>query len=289
MTVLFLSGKDFEDQSKNYGDCILIDDGIKLVIYDCGSDEMADKAIKYMNEKGYDKADIILSHNDKDHYKGINRLRDENKISSVTTILLFKYADEILELLDDDRRTKAGVIQQTKEDFDNIASLSGCNLKDALSEDCYISDKVKIVGPDKDFTLEAVAKKLNSNESDEINSETITNAISIQVEVEIEGKKLLLTGDAGVESFDDKIEDYDFIQMPHHGKYEHAEKIMELTKEKTDMKYFVSDNTGNMNAGSDTLEEIGYIGYEIHNTKKEGDILLNDNSVQRKVRGNLGI
>ncbi len=288
MKVTFLGGRDFEDQSKNYGDCILIDDGTNLIIYDCGSEELAEKAIEYMDKQGYAKADIILSHNDRDHYKGIERLKAKGKISSVTTLLLFKYADEILKILDDDRRTKAGVISKTKEDFDNIASLSGCNLKDALSDDCYLSKLIKIVGPDKEFVLKAVAKQINESESDEINSETITNAISIQVEVDIDGKKLLLTGDASIDSFDDKVREYDCVQLPHHGKKEHAEKIIEFTKDKPDVHYYISDNTGNTNGGSDRLEELDLRGLLIYNTKKDGDFIIDYTSFDRNIRGTLG-
>lgn len=289
MKVTFLGCIEFEDKEKNYGDCILIDDGMRLVIYDCGSDELAGKVIDYMNKKGYKKADVILSHNDTDHYKGIDKLRNANRISSITTILLFKYADDILKILDDKRRTKAGVIEKTKEDFDNIASLSGCNLKDALSDDCYISDSIKIVGPNKEFVLEAVAKQINEHESDEINSETITNAISLQVEVDINGKKLLLTGDASFDSFDDKVVDYDLVQLPHHGKKEHAEQIINLTKDNPTIKYYISDNTGNSNGGSNKLNELNLKGIIIHNTKKEGDIVINQETCNRIVKGTLGI
>ena len=289
MKVTFLSSLDLEDQIKNYGDCILLDDGNKLVVYDCGSDELANKVIQYMDINGYEKADIILSHNDNDHYKGINYLRDNGKINSVTTLLLYKYADDILEILDDDRRTKAGVIRKTKEDFDNIASLSGCNLKDALSDDCYISDSIRIVGPDKEFTLNAVAKQINEAEGDTLNSETITNAISLQVEVIFGNYKLLLTGDASVSSFDDKIKDYDLIQIPHHGKKEHAEKIFEITKSNPKVRYYISDNTGDSIGGSDKLKELDLTGLSIHNTKHDGEIVLNSETIERISRGCLGI
>ena len=74
MLITVLSGPDHD---KNYGDCFIIDDGNKLYIYDCGSEELANNVIYYMNQKGYSKAIAILSHNDSDHFDGIKYLIDK--------------------------------------------------------------------------------------------------------------------------------------------------------------------------------------------------------------------
>ena len=73
--IVFLSSHDYETPATtNYGDCILINTGSELIIYDCGSEEHADSAISYMDQHGYKSAKLILSHNDNDHFKGIPKL-----------------------------------------------------------------------------------------------------------------------------------------------------------------------------------------------------------------------
>lgn len=59
-----MSDKGYTDKTANHGDCILIDTGSKLVIYDCGCQEHAERVLDYMKKKRYKTADLILSHND---------------------------------------------------------------------------------------------------------------------------------------------------------------------------------------------------------------------------------
>ncbi len=78
--VLFMSSKPkaeeeakaYPNPEENYGDCILIDNGSELVIYDCGCEEHAKRVIDYMKKHHYEKAKLVLSHNDKDHFDGIH-------------------------------------------------------------------------------------------------------------------------------------------------------------------------------------------------------------------------
>ena len=49
MKVIFLSAKNYSNPSNNNGDCILIDTGTELFIYDCGCEEHAKKVIEYIN------------------------------------------------------------------------------------------------------------------------------------------------------------------------------------------------------------------------------------------------
>ena len=80
--ILILSSKNYPNsESINYGDCIRINTGFELVIYDCGSESHADKVIDYMNKNNFDSAKLILSHNDSDHFDGINKLLKEKKAS----------------------------------------------------------------------------------------------------------------------------------------------------------------------------------------------------------------
>ena len=288
MRIKILSIKGYENKEQNKGDCIIIDTGQQLVIYDCGCEEHAKQVEKYMEEHRFDKVHIILSHNDADHFTGIEYLINKDKVSSITTTLLLKHLDDILNELDDGRRTKHALIKQIKENFDNIASLTGNNLNDALDRDWTIDPCVNFVGPSYDYLIEAVAKFLDNSESDNINMETIVNAISVQVEVIIGNHKLLLTGDASFEAIKDKIREYDAIQLPHHGKYNQAIKIFEENKGRKDVIYLVSDNTGNTNGGSDELmASTEIIGKKIKNTKKD-EIIITIDSFNNLAKGCYG-
>jgi beta-lactamase superfamily II metal-dependent hydrolase len=262
--VFFMSSKAYPNSEENYGDCILIDNGSELVIYDCGCEEHAQRAIDYMKEHHYTKAKLVLSHNDKDHFDGIPYLTEQGVISAVYALLLLKYKDELLNIIDDGRRKRTALGEQIKELYDNIASLSGANLKD-IFEDTSVASGVTIVGPSKDYALEAVAKQLANNEDGHVDKETIGNAVSTQLSVDFgQGKKLLLTGDSSFAAIEANIKNHNAIQLPHHGKLSQAEDIFEAKDNRT--IYYVSDNTGNSNGGSDDLRKEHPKGYVIYNT-----------------------
>ena len=82
----------------DYGDCIIINDNGKVIVYDCGSEELAEQVLCYLKEKNIDKVDLVLSHNDSDHFNGIPKLVDNGVINSITTLLLLKYKNEIFDL-----------------------------------------------------------------------------------------------------------------------------------------------------------------------------------------------
>lgn len=287
MKVKILSSKGYGNHEKNYGDCIIIDTGQKVIVYDCGSVEHAQRVINYLEENRYEKVDVILSHNDSDHYDGLKFLIDNNRVSTITTILLLKHLDDILNEINDKRRTRDSVKDQITNYFDNIYELSGNNLNDSLDENLILDPCLNFVGPNYDYLLEAVSKALKDTESDNIDMETIVNAISVQVELIIGNHKILLTGDASYAAIEDKIREYDAIQLPHHGKFDQATKIFEKNKGRENVIYIVSDNTENSNGGSDELME-NIIGKRIKNTKR-GDIILDENSFISTKIGYYGI
>lgn len=286
MNLILLSSKNYENYENNCGDCVIIDTGEKAIIYDCGCEEHAQKVIEYLEKNKYDKADIILSHNDSDHFNGIKTLIDNNVVRTITTTLLLKHIDNILDEINDKRRTRESIKKQIAEYFDNIYTLTGNNLNDSLDESFTLDPCLNFVGPNYDYMLEAVSKALKNTESDNIDMETIVNAISVQVEVIIGNHKILLTGDASYEAIEDKIREYDAIQLPHHGKYNQAEQIFEKNDGRENVLYIVSDNTGNSNGGSDELME-KCVGKRIKNTKQE-EIVIDEESFNYSREGCYG-
>ena len=264
MKVKFLSAKYYNDPSKNNGDCVLIDNGSELVVYDCGCEEHAQRVLDYMRQHGYRQAKVVLSHNDADHFDGIPYMIDSGAVSSVYTLLLLKYKDELLNRIRDGRMTRDSIARRVEEVYDNIYSLSGrVALKD-MFVDTYVASGITILGPDEDYALDAVAKRIDGRESDNIDKETIVNAVSTQLSVVYGGKKLLLTGDSSFAAIEDAVKNHNVIQLPHHGKLAQAEDIFAVKDNST--IYYVSDNTGDSNGGSADLRKQHPRGHVIYNT-----------------------
>ena len=282
--VIFLSSKNYNDPSKNCGDCIFIDTSSELVIFDCGCEEHAKQVENYMLNHNYSTAKMILSHNDADHFDGIPYLVDKGLISEVYTLLLLKYKDELLDLIDDGRRNRDSIAKSIEEIYDNIYSLSGTvTLKDIFT-DTNIATGINIPGPDKDYALNAIAKNIDSRESDNIDKETIVNAVSTQVSITFSpNKKLLLTGDSSFKAIETNIKTHSAIQLPHHGKLDQADNIFSIKDNQT--IYYVSDNTGNSNGGSDKLREKYPRGHVIYNTLNGEQVCTSDSFRVTSVKG----
>lgn len=181
------------------------------------------------------------------------------------TLLLLKYKDELLERVNDKRRTRDSIGERIAEIYDNIYSLSGkVSLKDIFT-DTTVASGITIPGPGKEYALDAVAKRIDSRESDDIDKETIVNAVSTQLSVAFgSGKRLLLTGDSSFAAIKDAVKTHSAIQLPHHGKLDQAEEIFDVKDNST--IYYVSDNTGDSNGGSDKLRKAYPKGRAIYNT-----------------------
>lgn len=273
MKVIIFSAKNYNDEETNFGDCIVIDSGSSLVVYDCGHQKHAERVLAYMQKEGYKKADFILSHNDSDHFDGLPYLIEAGVISKVYTLLLLEYKKELLKLIDDGRITDESLTRRISDKYDNIYSLSGkVELVDALTLPT-VRMGIELVGPEKNAALAAVAKFLDNREGDTIDGETIYNAICFQAKITMDsGQHMLLCGDSAFSMIEPNLEYVSYIQLPHHGKYEIAEKIFEFKdkSKRIGTKYYVSDNTGTTNGGSDTLKTKDY-GRDVSYTTN-GDI-----------------
>lgn len=157
-------------------------------------------------------------------------------------------------------------------------------LRDVYENESELPILVKFIGPDFDYMLEAAAKGLDGREGNTIDGETITNAASVQIELTIGMVKMLLTGDCSPEaiSSEEALEKYTHIQLPHHGKSVLAEKIFDCVGDNNDIIYIVSDNTGNSNGGSDTLNAKGK---NVKNTKNIGNINISTNNSHTSYTG----
>jgi hypothetical protein len=267
-----LGTKPYNDKTRNYGDCIVFIDNNTAVIYDCGSVEHAERVIQLLNQYDIEKAVLILSHNDDDHFAGIHYLINAGIVDKLFTILLLKYKDDILDAIDDKRHTRDSIAKLIKEMYDNVASLSEkVALRDVYENEDELPSAVHFVGPDYDYMIKAVAKGLDGRQGDIVDKETITNAASVQIQLDFGGKHMLLTGDCAPMAIpkDFDLSSMDFIQLPHHGKPSLADDIFDRVGQNNRIIYFISDNTGNSNGGSDDLNTKGR---NVKNTKRGDDI-----------------
>jgi hypothetical protein len=230
-----------------------------------------------MNEVNVKTAYLILSHNDSDHVnlEGVDLLMKDKRFHAIYTELLFKHAGAIEKRLGDDRRNRKSIIEAIGKRSDNVKKLEKYSSK---LRDIYKTDSVeynyppfegiKFVGPAQSYMIKVIAHALDGNESDNIDGESCHNAACVQVEVTLDnGSKMLLTGDSCFEAFDEKVNKYQVIQLPHHGKDDTAQQIFDAVKNENTV-YFVSDNKGNAKGGSSDSD---FRGQTVLNTKN-GDV-----------------
>lgn len=103
------------DVDTRYGDCIMLYDDTSLIVYDCGHSGMR-KRLRFFAKKFLIKqVSIVISHNDSDHTNGIldlmEYLYEHGYTVTVYSALYLKNTKEILDILDDKRRTS----EKTKE------------------------------------------------------------------------------------------------------------------------------------------------------------------------------
>ena len=292
MNTLMLSSKSYkESKEHDFGDCFISDNGNDVVVFDCGSNEHAEKVIEYL-EKNYGpdkRAIIVLSHNDSDHFNGIPKLIEENKVEKVYTILLLKYYEELLEEIDDDRKTKDSIKKQILERYSNIASLGEQGLlQNIYNEDdsfVQICNGIEVVGPSKEYVLEVAGQALDSRQGDSIDNETTVNAASVQISINLGTSKLLLVGDASTKAIEENAKEHQIIQIPHHGRLDHAEDLFEIKKDDKDTVYLISDNKGSSSGGSEELISKGKNkGHTIFNTRIEDTKTINSATYRKSYR-----
>lgn len=254
------------DKDTRYGDCILLYDNVSLIVYDCGHARHAQEVEKFLEDNAQiSQVHIVISHNDSDHTNGVIELLEylynERYTVTVYSSLYLKSARKVLDVLDDERRTLPATKEHILEKFDNIKEIVekaqeyGFAVKDAAVNTKVVTGI--IAGPTEDEFVEVVVQAIEDESVTKIEGETVMNAASVQLKCELDGAQtILLCGDASP-SYLHNLDDYEVIQLPHHGKLEDAQRIFEELKDSYSKTYLVSDNTGSgaTSGGSDKLVE----------------------------------
>lgn len=252
------------DLDTRFGDCILLFDNNSIIIYDCGHARHAQEVKSFLKSRStISQVHIVISHNDSDHTDGVVELLDylynEQYIVTLYSSLYLKSVRKVIDILDDDRRTLAATKEHILETFDKIKDIVekaqeyGFTIKDAT-----VNTKVSvatITGPTEDEFVEVVAQAIEDGNVTKIEGETVMNAASVQLKCELDNSQMiLLCGDASP-SYLHNLDNYQVIQLPHHGKIEDAQRIFEAITDDYSKTYLVSDNTGSgaTSGGSDKL------------------------------------
>lgn len=273
------------DMNTRYGDCILVYDDTRLIVYDCGHEKHAEEVEGFLRKNSsISQVHIVVSHNDSDHTDGIVSLMEylytKKYAVTVYTSLYLKSTDKVLEILDDGRRTPKATREHILKIFNKICDIVlkaqeyGFAVKDARIN-TLVSDGA-IVGPKEEEFAGVVAAAIEAeNTGKKIDGETVMNAASVQLKVRLDNREtVLLCGDATPEYLHN-LNIYDVIQLPHHGKLDNAVSIFGKLNDRYGKIYLISDNTGSgvTSGGSDELvkylEEEKFSAGQIKNTKNK--------------------
>lgn len=254
------------DTNTRFGDCILLQDGDSLIVYDCGHKRHAEVVGRFLeNNKNIRQVHIVVSHNDSDHTSGIFDLM-EYLFANYYNVTLYsslylKSVKKVLKILDDRRRTLTATKKHILETFDNIRDIVNKAQEYGFSiMDATVGRKVSsgiIVGPTEEEFVETVAHAIEDGEVSKTEGETVMNAASVQLKCKLgNADTVLLCGDASP-SYLHNLDGYNLIQLPHHGKFDSAIEIFNILKDPYNKNYLISDNTGSgaNSGGSDKLVE----------------------------------
>lgn len=238
------------------GDCILLHHKKQNIVIDGGSDSkylLAEVDKIYRNGELIDL--LVITHHDDDHIKGIidllnhvneNKYNEEKqfikkvifnsprltlgKISKLDSKLLsYHQAYEVEELLMKiNTEWKKHTDKDTPMNFDDLSiTLLSPNEED-LKE--YSLQKGAYLSGDWKCDWESPMLKLEPYIDDSSQDKSISNKSSVVLQIECEGKRVLLTGDVTPDRLETILGklyensggnplEFDIIKLPHHGSY----------------------------------------------------------------------
>lgn len=184
-------------------DAIIINTKNNCFIIDCGEADDGDEVVKYLAEKNINYVDcLFITHFDKDHVGGVSEVLSNISIEKIITPDYVGNNDEYESFV---RKTyELGIVPER-----------------ITSEQSFIADDVlfEIYPPFKSSYTEG------------------DNDFSLAIGVTHGENKFLFTGDAEAERISEIIQkcngEYDFLKVPHHGKYnKNTKKLFEKVKPK---------------------------------------------------------
>jgi beta-lactamase superfamily II metal-dependent hydrolase len=223
-------------------------------VIDGGTKESGKALVEHINKYyGTDRVDVVVStHPDSDHASGLSVVLEEMKVGVLLMHQPWNHAEEIQHLFDDDRVTPSGIEErvwralQDVRELEKIATKKGIKIIEPFSDNrvaqLALNAKVYVLSPSKAFYEEQLAnfrcmpeasqqaqnRTLKETLADpEDDATSAENNSSVVLLLELDGKKLLFTADAGVPALTEAancaqargidLKTVKFVQVPHHG------------------------------------------------------------------------
>lgn len=191
--------------STGKSDCILVEIGNKVIMIDTGEDKNGKQIVDRLKEKGINTLDyLILTHLDKDHIGGVDSVLSSVKVKNIIQANYKKDSKQYDEYID--------------------------SLKKADIEPVLLKDNMNIVINSAEINIHPASKSKYESSND----------YSIITNISYGAHKFLFAGDAEEERLSEFINGntlkYDFVKMPHHGRYD---KLTEIFLESISPQYDV--------------------------------------------------
>lgn len=219
------------------------------IILDCGEKDDADQLVELMQEKDISNVDyIFITHFDKDHVGGFPEVTEHVTASNI-----------IVPDYEGNNKEYKKYLETVHDQHLTVTSLS----------------------EDMSFTLDDVVfevstpKKQSYAESD--------NDFSLVISATHGENTFLFAGDAEQDRLDEVLSDfgrrYDFLKVPHHGKYnQNTEKFLTVIKPTYSV---ICDSTKNP-AEKETIDILESLGSEIYRTK-DGSIEVSSDGAEIQI------
>lgn len=240
---------DFTVLKAGQADAIFMQTQNHSIILDCGEKDDGGKIVELLKEKNINNVDyIFITHFDKDHVGGFPEIMENITASNIIVPNYEGNNDEYAEYL-----------KTVNEKELNITSLT--------KDTSFVLDDVL-------FEV-STPKKKSYDESD--------NDFSLVISVTHGKNTFLFAGDAEKDRLEEVIsefgEHYDFLKVPHHGRYnKNTEKFLNTIKP----TYSVICDSKKNPAEDKTVSLLESVGSEIYSTKN-GNISVSSDGEEIKI------
>jgi beta-lactamase superfamily II metal-dependent hydrolase len=235
-----------------------------VVIIDGGFKSTGTALVNHIRSHyGTDMVDIVINtHPDQDHINGLETVMNELVVKELWIHKPWDHNQGLASKFKDGRMTDNSVSERLKQNLEKAWSLvklaesKGIVIREPFTNLADSTYSLKVLGPSVEYydslvpdfdgmpervsvvhslesfiekTASAIKRFFTTWGDDQINDEGVTSArnnSSVITQLVIDGKRLLFTGDAGIESLTlaaDQVEcclsgaELKFIQIPHHG------------------------------------------------------------------------
>lgn len=240
---------DFTVLKVGQADAIFMQTQNHSIILDCGEKDDGDKIVELLKEKGVSDLDyIFITHFDKDHVGGFPEVVENITASNIIVPNYEGNNDEYAEYLKTINEKKLNVASFTQDTY-------------------FVLDDVL-------FEV-STPKKQSYAESD--------NDFSLVISVTHGENTFLFAGDAEKDRLEEVIsefgEHYDFLKVPHHGKYnKNTEKFLNIIRP----TYSVICDSKKNPAEDKTISLLENVGSKIYSTKN-GNISVSSDGKEIKI------